>query len=193
MSILEVPDNATIISSHTVYRIKVEGDDAHSLKARIAPHGNENALNFELKSDCDMGSSLGFWIVLTKSAINSWIIVRANDEVAFLKTGEASRDLYIPPPRESEDSPHYWPLLAAVYGLANSNATFQTQTDCLLLAFGPSSVTVVTQLLNITSNSKFDLLVAKVADNLLITGVMSHVDDFLVKFGKIFQIGRVPL
>lgn len=41
----EVPDRANVISSRTVYKIKVEEDIALRRKARIVPHGNENSLS----------------------------------------------------------------------------------------------------------------------------------------------------
>lgn len=113
----EVPDNANIISPQTVYKIKVEGDDFPPFRARIASRENEDSLKFELRSDCVMCPPLGFRIVLTISAINSWIIFRADVKAAFIKTGETSRDVYVCPPRESKDRRHYWLLLAAVYGL----------------------------------------------------------------------------
>lgn len=134
---------------------------------------------------------LGFRIVLTISAINSWIIVRANVKAAFLNTGEASHDVNVRLRRESEDRRHYWLLLAALYGLVNSNAEFQTQTDEILLVLSLISATVVTQLFHFKSNGKLILLVARTVDVLLITGVTSYVDDFLVKFNKIFQFGSV--
>lgn len=67
----EMPDKANIISSHTIYKIKVDECNALCLKARIAPHGNEDSLKLELKSDCAMCPLLGFRRVLTLSTINS--------------------------------------------------------------------------------------------------------------------------
>lgn len=48
-SIREVPDNANIITSHSVYMIKVEEEDAPRLKFHIALQGNEELLKFEWK------------------------------------------------------------------------------------------------------------------------------------------------
>lgn len=171
--------------------ILFEEDDAVRFKARIAPHGKEDSIKFELRSDCAMCPLLEFRNILTLSAINSWIIVRADVKAAFLKTGEASRDVYVRPPREFKDRRRYWLLLAAVHGLVNSNATFQTQADDLLLSILLSCVTVVTQVFYLKSNGKLVLLVAAVVDDLLATDVTSYVDDSLVKLNKKFQFGSI--
>lgn len=86
--------------------------------------------------------------------INTWIVVRGDFKATFHKIGESSRDAYVRLPREGKDCCHYRLLLAAVYGLVNSNAKFQTQTDVLLLGLGPSLITVSTQLFYLKSNSK---------------------------------------
>lgn len=75
--------------------------------------------------------------------------------------------------------------------MVNSNAKFQAQADDLLLSLGLSSVTVVTQLFHLKSSGQLVLLVSKVVDDLLITGVKSYVDDFLVKFDMKFQFGSI--
>lgn len=49
--IFDVPTDANIISSHIVYKIKVEDDDSLHLKDRIAPHGIEESLRYDMKSD----------------------------------------------------------------------------------------------------------------------------------------------
>lgn len=36
----EVPDGANIVNSHTIYKVKVNNDASHKMKARISPHGN---------------------------------------------------------------------------------------------------------------------------------------------------------
>lgn len=43
VSRFSVPKDANIISSHVVYRLKLTDEDQLKLKARIAPHGNEDS------------------------------------------------------------------------------------------------------------------------------------------------------
>lgn len=191
MPVGEVPDNANIIPSHPVYKIEIEQHDALRLNARIAPHASEDSIKFELRPDCAMCPPLSFQIILPLLAINRWTILKADVKAAFFKTGEGSRDVYVRLPRKSKDLRHYWLLLTAVCGLVNLNAKFQTQADDLLLSLGLSCVTVVTQLFYLKSNGNLDLLVAKVVGDLLVTGVTSYVDDFLVNFNKKIQFGSI--
>lgn len=45
----DIPPNANVISSHTIYKIKTEENNQLRLKARIAPHGNEDNMKDQLK------------------------------------------------------------------------------------------------------------------------------------------------
>ena len=93
--------NANRISSHVVYRIKVEDDQSLKLKARIAPHGNEDSEIEFLKSDCAMCWPLGIRIVVSVSTCRKWLIVKTDTEMAFHQTGTAGRHVFVWPPKES--------------------------------------------------------------------------------------------
>lgn len=54
-----VPKTANIIGSYTVYKLKVNDDDNLKLKARIAPHGNEDSDKENLHTDCCMCPPIG--------------------------------------------------------------------------------------------------------------------------------------
>lgn len=45
-----VPNGSNVISSHVLYRVKINDDSSLQLKARIAPHGNEDPFKDEVKS-----------------------------------------------------------------------------------------------------------------------------------------------
>lgn len=47
-----LPEDASIIKSQTLYKIKVNYDATKKLKALVAPHGNEDAMRDELTTDC---------------------------------------------------------------------------------------------------------------------------------------------
>lgn len=89
-----------------MYKIKVREEEELRWKARITPHGNEYSIKFELKSDCSMCLPLGICMVLTVAMVKTWIIIKPDVKEAFLKTGEAKRDAYVCPPRESKDRHH---------------------------------------------------------------------------------------
>lgn len=61
----DIPYNANIISTHVIYKIKINVDNYFKLKARIAPHGNEKSIKMDLKSEWNMCFPLGLRIVLS--------------------------------------------------------------------------------------------------------------------------------
>lgn len=60
----DVPSDANIISSHVIYKTKVSDDESLKLKARIAPHGNEDSMRYEMRSDCAMCAQMGVRMLL---------------------------------------------------------------------------------------------------------------------------------
>lgn len=186
-----IPQHANIISSHTIYKIKINDDQTLKLKARIAPHGNEDSLKNELKSDCCMCAPVGIRIILMVATLNKWKITRADVKSAFLQTGTPSRDVYVIPPRESKRKNFAWLLLAAAYGLVNANAKWQDQSDKVLLKHGLIQCKEIPQLFYQLRNGKLILLLGKIVDDLIITGIEPEVNRFVKMFNSKFKLGSV--
>lgn len=119
-----VPHGPNIIGSHTIYKVRVCDDSSLSLKALIVPHGNENDLQGDIRSDCAMCSPVGIPRVLMSTlALPGWTIHKVDVKSAFISTGQAWRDVYIIPPLESPDRwKVLWLLLTAAYGNVNANS-----------------------------------------------------------------------
>ena len=99
VAIDEVPDGANIINSHVLYKVKQNDDGSLKLKARIAPHGNEDDMKNLLVSDCTICLPTGLRIVESIASLNGWKLLKADVKAAFLPTGYASRDFYVKPPK----------------------------------------------------------------------------------------------
>lgn len=93
-----------------------------------------------------MCSPVGIRVVLSIYAVRLWSIVKADFKAAFLQTVEAKGDVYVRPPREIHDHRHYWRLLAATYGLVNSNVKSQSQADGFILDIVLSHLSLIPQL-----------------------------------------------
>ena len=133
----QLPSAANIINSHKIYRVKQNDDESLKLKARIAPHGNEDDLNDFLDKDCATCSPTRIQIVQSVVPLQDWTLYKAEFKSAPLRTGKAHRDLYVRPPRESQmKSSHAWFLLTAAYRLVNSNAEWQNVSDNAMFALG---------------------------------------------------------
>lgn len=165
-----VPVNANVIGSHTIYKIKANDDQTLKLKARIAPHGNEDSDKSNLRSDCNMCPPIGIRIVSSTATIRKWRVVRADAETAFLQTGPAARDVYVIPPRESTHRNTLWLLLAAAYGLINSNAKWQHQSDLAFFKLGLQQVKLIPQLFIKMEDGDVVMVVVKMFDDVLLTG-----------------------
>lgn len=86
------------------------------MKARIAPHGNEDPLRHGLKRDCSMCIPVGFRVLLSKEYICKWRITKLYVRSEFLQMGAASREVYVVPPRESQDrGSSLWLILTTAY------------------------------------------------------------------------------
>lgn len=110
---------------------------------------------------------------------------------AFLQTGNADRNVYVVPPRESKNRSFYWLLLTAAYGLVNANAKSQVQSDNLLFSLGLYQLAYVPQLFYLKHNGKLVLLVVKTVDDILATGPEHEVDSFVSKFNNKFKLGTI--
>lgn len=65
----QVPLNASVISLHTIYTLKVEDDSVLKLKAHIAPHSNEYSFEDYMRSICAMFSLTIICILLSIVAL----------------------------------------------------------------------------------------------------------------------------
>lgn len=158
---------ANIIGSHTLYKVKQNDDGSLKLKARIAPHGNEDDLKDVLNKDCSTCPPTGLRMLESVASPFGWTVYKADVEAAFLETDEAQRDVYVLPPRKIQTrATHLWLLLAASYGLVNSNAKWQNQSDTLILENGLSQSKHVSQLFYKKEGVKLVLIVANIVDDL---------------------------
>lgn len=188
----KVPENANIIRSHTLYKIKVNDDSTMKLTARIAPHGNEDAMRHELKTDCATCSTAGLRILESISALFGWKVIRVDAKTAFLQTGEAQREVYVIPPVESGmRKTHFWLLMAAEYGLVNSNAKWQAKSDERIYEIGLKQSQNIPQLFYMHDEGKLVLIAAKIVDDIKLAGTEYHTSRFIKMFNKSFKLGTV--
>ena len=90
-----IPRDANIIGCHTVYKIKLNDDKSLKLKARIAPHENEDSEKENLHTKCCMCPPLGIRVMNIIATQRKWRIVRVDADSAFLQTGPAQRKVYV--------------------------------------------------------------------------------------------------
>ena len=188
----KIPAGSNIIRSHTLYKVKQNEDGSLKRKARIAPHGNENDFKNDLSKDCATCPPTGLRILESIASLYKWKLHKADVKAAFLQTGQAKRDVYVRPPKESSmKSTHLWLLLTAAYGLVNANAKWQNQSDNVMLDLGLQQSSPIPQLFFKKEGGRLVLLVAKIVDDLKVAGEGNRAELFLEAFDKKFKFGNV--
>ena len=188
----KVPENANIVNSHVIYKLKNSDDGSLSLKSRIAPHGNEDKEKENLTTDCQTCPPVGIRIVCSIASLMGWKLKRADAKGAFLKTGRAQRNVYVKPPSESKmRSTHLWLLLVAAYGLVNSGAKWQHQSDELIINMGFLQSKHIPQLFYLFVDGSLRIILAKIVDDIILTGEDDDTNAFIEHFNSIYELGSV--
>ena len=188
----QLPSGANIINSHTICKVKQNDDGSLKLKARIAPHGNEDDLKDFLDKDCATCSATGLRIVQSVASLHSWTFYKADVKSAFFQTGKADRDVYVRSPRESQmKSSHVWLLLTAAYGLVNANAKWQNLSDDAMFDLSLTQSRFIPQLFYRKEGRKLVLIVAKIVDDLKAAGSGNYAKSFIERFNENFHLGTV--
>lgn len=121
----EVLSSTNMISSHVLYKLKLDHDSTLKLKALIASCENEDGLKYGMHSDCSICAPCGIWILLSIATIKGWRLSKADARSAFSQTGEATRNVYVTPFRESKHRYCFlWLLQTAAHGLFNTTSKF---------------------------------------------------------------------
>eukprot|EP00178_Gracilaria_changii_P001336 TRINITY_DN1187_c0_g1_i1.p1 TRINITY_DN1187_c0_g1~~TRINITY_DN1187_c0_g1_i1.p1 ORF type:complete len:639 (-),score=88.06 TRINITY_DN1187_c0_g1_i1:5196-7112(-) len=187
-----VPEDANVIHSHVFYKIKKCDDGSFVLKARIAPHGNEDRDKAQLKTDSASCPPVGIRLLLSVAVINRWSLAKIDFKSAFLQTGEATRDVYMIPPRECETRRRfYWLLLAAAYGLVNASAKWQKLSDSLLRTLGFSQLVWVPQVFYKVMEGSLCVLAVKVVDDVLFAGSRAHLETVIAGIQDKYTLGTI--
>ena len=188
----KLPNGANVVNSHVLYKIKKNDDVSLKLKARIAPHGNEDNIKNDLSTDCTTCPPSGLRIVESVASLHGWKVHKADVKSAFLQTGAAMRDVFVKPPRESGmRSTHMWLLLTAAYGLVNSNAKWQVQSDQSFFELGLTQCQKIPQLFYRRHNGNLVLIVAKIVDDIKAASADGNAKAFIENFSQKFDLGTV--
>lgn len=96
-SIPNLRNDANVISSHVIYKVKVNDDNSLKLKAWFAAHENENHAKDLLRSDCSMCSPTGFRVFTSMESLMKWRLNKINVKAAFHQSGHAERNVFVIP------------------------------------------------------------------------------------------------
>jgi len=190
--VTRVPIGSNVISSHVLYKVKMLDDGTKMLKARIAPHGNKDRERDNLKTDSATCSPVGMRLILSIAVIKKWNLAKIDFKSAFLQSGQAIRDVYVKPPRESKEKFVYWLLLTAAYGLVNASAKWQEEIDGSLKILGFHQLIYVPQLFyKRDSSGLLSVIAVKVVDDVLLAGNNQVIRKVVEEIQKRYTIGTI--
>lgn len=152
MNECEVGNDANVVTSHVVYKIKTDELGERKLKARIIPHGNEDAEKGEIRKDSSNAQLSIIRLLLSLVTFLGFAIKTADIKGAYLQSGPIKRDIYVRPPREWYFNHRYkkgtlWKLIKLPYGIVEAGRQWMlTIEHWMLTAGGMSRVFGISQL-----------------------------------------------
>ena len=96
----DVPDNANIITSHVVYKLKPSELGEREMKSRIVPHGNRDDEKNSIRKDSAMAQLGIVRLLLSIVTFLGMRLAMADIKGAYLQSGPIKRDIYVRPPLE---------------------------------------------------------------------------------------------
>lgn len=117
-----------------------------------------------------------------------WKVTKADVNPALLQVVIVHCGVYFIPAREPNDKSHYWLLLASSYRVLNSIGKWLSQFDDHTILLQRNKVALIPKLLYKRECGRLVLLVAKIIDDLLITGEHCFTETFLTDSNNKFTL-----
>ena len=190
----DVPANANVITSHTVYKVKVSEDGSKDLKSRIVPHGNRDNEKDNIRKD---SSTAQFDVIRLLLAVATFVGMRlamADIKGAYLQSGPIQRKIFVRPPREWRgERGKLWKLKKLPYGIIEAGRQWaKTVEEWMLTTGGLERIQGLNQLYVRRDNlGKIILIVAKVTDDFICGGSIEDTKAFISEMKKRFEVGKV--
>eukprot|EP00177_Eucheuma_denticulatum_P007832 GFKZ01014258.1.p1 GENE.GFKZ01014258.1~~GFKZ01014258.1.p1 ORF type:complete len:1202 (-),score=97.36 GFKZ01014258.1:1881-5486(-) len=193
-----IPRDANIVRSHTVYKVKVDESGDKKLKARICPHGNEDAEKDEIRKD-SANAQLGIIrLLLSLVTFLSFDIWTADIKGAYLQSGPIKRTIYVRPPMEwaetyGQGRNILWRLVKLPYGIVEAGRQWMLVIEEWMLTDGKMQrVHGLSQLfIRRDKTGGIILLVAKLSDDFLMAGSQSALHEFSDSIHRRFEVGKL--
>lgn len=189
----KLPRGANIITSHTVYKIKISEEGEKTLKARIVAHGDKDDLKDVIRKDSATAQFNVIRTLLSLASLRNLRLATADIKGAFMQSGPIKRDIYMRPPQEWKgERGVIWKLTKLVYGIAESGRQWsQTIETWMYNQCQLERVDTISQLfIRRDSNGKIGFILAKVVDDLLIASNIGNINGFSRALHKRFEVGK---
>lgn len=188
----DMPRDANIITSHWVFKIKVNEEGTRALKARLVIHGNHDDDKDIIRKDAIAANMFVTRLLISIGTLLGFSFGVADIKGAFMQSGPICRDLYVKAPKHMEpDRAIYWKLTKLPYGLSDASRQWLKVSDEWLLDLGFVRVFGINQLFILRdSEQHIKLMTAKTTDDFLIAGCVDAIETFFISMKERFKVGK---
>lgn len=191
-----ITKGSNVICSHVVYKIKTDEDGQHKMKARICPHGNRDDLKDDIRKDSATAQFHVIRLLLSIAATLGMRLGVVDISGAYMQSGPIKRQLYVRPPREwVTQRGMIWKLLKLPYGVTEAGRQWaMVMEEWLTKEAGMDRVNGISQLfIKRRSDDTIKLILAKVTDDLLFTGDIDTMEEFVKEVSNRFKVSKAIL
>ncbi len=192
----DVPASANVISSHIVYVLKSEENNLKRLKARLCPHGNRDQEKGRIRNDSSNAQFMVIRLLISISTVLKFNFGCIDIQGAYMQSGPITRELFVLPPRELKSRRGVlWKLLKLPYGISEAGRQWAKTIEYWILNHMNFKRVIGLGQLYIKRNQEQDitLVLAKLTDDLLISGKKDNIIEFSNAIRKRFTTRKVVL
>lgn len=155
------------------------------------PHGNRDADKDSLRKDSANAQFACIRLLLSLAALFHFSLAAIDISGAYLQEGKVNRDIYMrPPPGWTKFIDEIWKIVKPAYGLFESGRLWQLCIEEWLNRYGFDTIPGLPQFFVLRNNACIVLLLVKVVDDLLLTGLPHQLERFYSNICKRFKVGR---
>lgn len=186
----DMPQDANLLSTHFVFKIKKDEEGERKLKARLVVHGNKDN---EIRKDAIAAGMVITRLVMAVGMMIKFTFGVADIKGAYMQSGPFRRDIFIIPPGTYRKRGRvYWKLLALAYGVCDAGRQWLKTSDIWMTRdMGMTRLLGAHQVfMRRGRDGKLELIVAKTTDDFLAAGTGEAVRSFFEKMKERFTVGK---
>jgi Reverse transcriptase (RNA-dependent DNA polymerase) len=163
--------------------------DESTLKSRIVPDGRSDSEKDFLRTDSPTMAVEIFRFLISIAAERGWTLASLVIKAAYLQAEGYNRLVFVKPPREEGDVANLWLLIAAAYGLVDSDLLWYLTSSKAMQQFGLSCSSLDLCTWTLKEGNNVCLIVLVQTDNYLYTGLSDHITRFEQFMSQKFKVG----
>lgn len=182
-----------MITSHIVYKIKIEEKGKLRLKARLCPHGNRDKFKCDVRTDSATVQFDVIRLLLSIFVTKNFRIGYIDIKRVYLKIGPIKREIYVRPPKGIGAKRGFlWLLKKVPYRITEAGRQWAMVLESWLV--NPAQLCRVSEVSQIvvrrTRENPISLMITKVTDDILMAGSINEMKNFVERIGNRFVISK---